>query len=114
MIMLVKHGYECNVKPKPKVNYKDGRYPNKKDGLGHYKRVKENERKVVKGKECIMFTKGANLKDFSVSSNLELMHLAAPLKDHYKLLLVLMVHLAHKVLQAPVVLLLVLQRRKKF
>jgi hypothetical protein len=37
MNMLVKHGYEDNVKPKPKVSYKNGRYPNKKDGLGHYK-----------------------------------------------------------------------------
>jgi hypothetical protein len=63
MNMLVKHGYEGNVKPKPKVNYKDGRYPNKRDGLGHYKRVKANDWKVVKGKKCIMFIKGANLED---------------------------------------------------
>jgi hypothetical protein len=63
MNMLVKHGYEGNVKPKPKVSYKDGRYPNKKDGLGHYKGEKLNDRKVVKGKKCVMFTKGANLED---------------------------------------------------
>jgi hypothetical protein len=61
--MLVKHGYEGNIKPKPKVNYKDERYPNKKDGLGHYKGVKANDRKVIKGKECVMFTKGANFED---------------------------------------------------
>jgi hypothetical protein len=61
--MLVKNGYEGNTKLKLKVNYKDGRYPNKKDGLGHYKGGKVNERKVVKCKECVMFTKGANLKD---------------------------------------------------
>jgi hypothetical protein len=48
--MLVKNGYECNTKPKPKVNYKDGRYPNIKDGLGHYKGGKINYWKVVKGK----------------------------------------------------------------
>jgi hypothetical protein len=61
--MLVKNGYEGNMKPKPKVNYKDGRYPNKKDGLGHYKGGKVNDRKVVKCKKCVMFTKGSNLKD---------------------------------------------------
>jgi ribosomal protein L27 len=61
--MLVKNGYEGNTKPKLKVNYKDGRYPNKKDGLGHYKGGKVDDRKVVKGKECVMFTKGANLED---------------------------------------------------
>jgi hypothetical protein len=33
MNMLVKHGYEGNVKPKPKVNFKDGRYPKKRMGL---------------------------------------------------------------------------------
>jgi hypothetical protein len=54
--MLVKNGYEGNTKPKPKVNYKDGRYPNKKDGLIHYKGGKINDWKVVKGKECVMFT----------------------------------------------------------
>jgi hypothetical protein len=61
--MLVKNGYEDNTKPKPTVNYKDGRFPNKKDGLGHYKGGKVNDRKVVKGKECVTFTKGANLED---------------------------------------------------
>ena len=49
------------MKPKPKVIYKDGRYPTIKDGLGHYKRAKVNERKVVNGKEVLSFTKGDNL-----------------------------------------------------
>jgi hypothetical protein len=40
MNMLVKNGYEGKVKPKPKVNYINGRYPNKKDGLEHYKEGK--------------------------------------------------------------------------
>jgi hypothetical protein len=35
----------------------------KKDGLGHYKGGKVNDRKVVKGKEYVMFTKGINLDD---------------------------------------------------
>ena len=48
--MTVKNGYEGNLKPKPKVIYKDCRYPTIKDGLGHYKGAKVNERKVVKGK----------------------------------------------------------------
>jgi hypothetical protein len=50
--MLLKNGYEGNAKPNPKVNYKDGRYPNKKEALGHYKGEKVNDRKMVKGKEC--------------------------------------------------------------
>jgi hypothetical protein len=61
--MLVKNGYEGNTKTKTKVNYKNGRYSNKKDGLGHYKRGKVNDRKVVKGKECVTLTKRANLED---------------------------------------------------
>ena len=52
--MLVKNGYEGNVKPKPKVNYKDGRYPTIKDVLGHCKGAKVIERKVVKGKEVLL------------------------------------------------------------
>jgi hypothetical protein len=58
--------------------------------------------------------------NFSVFSRLELMHLAAPLKDHHipllalMILQVFMVHLALKVLRAPMVLLLVPQRRKEF
>jgi hypothetical protein len=48
------------------------------------------------------------------SSILELMHLIVPLKDHLKLHLAPVVHLVHKVLQIPVVLLLVLQRRREF
>ena len=59
--MIVRNGYEGNVKPKAKVNYKDGRYPTIKDGLGHYKGAKVIERKVVKGKEILTFTKGGNL-----------------------------------------------------
>ena len=59
--MIVKNGFEGNVKTKPKVIYKDGRYPTIKDGLGHYKRAKVNERKVVNGKEVLSFTKGGNL-----------------------------------------------------
>jgi hypothetical protein len=39
------------------VRDKDGRYSNKKDGLGHYKGSKVNDRMVDKGKECVMFTK---------------------------------------------------------
>jgi hypothetical protein len=61
--MLVKNGYEGNAKTKPKVNYKDGRYPNKKEGLGHYKREKVNDRKVVKVKEYVMFTKRASVEN---------------------------------------------------
>jgi hypothetical protein len=57
MNMLAKNGYEGNVKPRSKVNYISGRYPNKKDGFGHYKRENVNDRKVVKGKEYVMFTK---------------------------------------------------------
>jgi hypothetical protein len=60
--MLVKNGYEGNTKSKSKVNYRDGRYPNKKNGLGHYKGGKLNDRKVVKGKEYVMFTKDQTLK----------------------------------------------------
>jgi hypothetical protein len=52
MNMLVKNGYEGNVKPKPKVSYKDGRDSNKKDWLGHYKGGKLNYRKVVKKGMC--------------------------------------------------------------
>ena len=59
--MIVKNDYEGNVKPKPKVIYKDGRYHTIKDGLGHYKGAKVNERKVVKGKEVLSFTRGGNL-----------------------------------------------------
>jgi hypothetical protein len=61
--MLVKNGYEGNVKPKPKFNYKNGRYHSIKDGVGHYTGAKVNERKVVKGKEVLTFTKGGNLDD---------------------------------------------------
>ena len=59
--MVVKNGYEGIVKPKPKIIYKDGRYPTIKGGLGHYKGAKVNERNVVKGKEVLSFTKGGNL-----------------------------------------------------
>ena len=59
--MLVRNDYEGNVKPKPKISYKAGRYPSQMDGLGHYKGAKENGRMVVKGKECVPFTKGGNL-----------------------------------------------------
>ena len=59
--MVVKNGYEGIVKPKPKIIYKDGRYPTIKDGLGYYKGAMVNERKVVKGKEVLSFTKGGNL-----------------------------------------------------
>jgi hypothetical protein len=60
---LVRNGYEGDTKPEPKVAYKEGRRSHKKDGLGHYKGGKVNDRKVVKGKECVMFTKGSNLED---------------------------------------------------
>jgi hypothetical protein len=39
---------------KPKVNYKDGRYPTIKDVLGPCKGAKVIERKVVKGKEVLL------------------------------------------------------------
>ena len=52
--MIVKNGYEGNVKPKPKVIYKDGRYPTIKYVLGHCKGAKVIERKVVKGKEVLL------------------------------------------------------------
>jgi hypothetical protein len=48
MNMLVKNGYEGNVKPNPKVNYVNVRHSNKKDGLEYYKRENVNDRKVVK------------------------------------------------------------------
>jgi hypothetical protein len=31
--------------------------------LGHYNGVKANDWKIIKGKECVMFTKGAKLED---------------------------------------------------
>jgi hypothetical protein len=58
---LVKNGYEGDTKTEPKVAYKEGRCSHKKDGLGHYKGGKINDQKVLKGKECVMFTKGSNL-----------------------------------------------------
>jgi cytochrome c551/c552 len=60
---LVRNGYEGDTKSEPKVVYKEGRRSHKKDGLGHYKGGKVNDWKVVKGKECVMFTKGSNLED---------------------------------------------------
>jgi hypothetical protein len=60
---LVRNGYEGDTKPETKVAYKEGRCSHKKDGLGHYKGGKVNDRKVVNGKECVMFTKGSNLED---------------------------------------------------
>jgi hypothetical protein len=60
---LVRNGYEDDIKPEPKVVYKEGRRSHEKDGLGHYKGGKVNDLKVVKGKECIMFTMGSNLED---------------------------------------------------
>ena len=59
--MFVKNGYEGDVKPTPKVAYKEGRHPMIGHGLGHYKGMKVNERKVVKGNEVISFTKSGNL-----------------------------------------------------
>ncbi|RCV10442.1 hypothetical protein SETIT_2G112800v2 [Setaria italica] len=61
--MLVTQGYEGKAKPEPKIKYKDGRHPRYMDGLGHYKRSKVNEWKVVNGKEVLKFNKGANLGD---------------------------------------------------
>jgi hypothetical protein len=40
--------------PSLRVNYKDERYPNKKEGPGHYKGEKVNDRKMVNGKECVI------------------------------------------------------------
>ena len=76
--MIVKNGYEGNVKPKPKVTYKDGRYPTIKDGLGHYKGAKVNERKVVKGKEVLSFIKGGNLGEL-----MDIAHEVTPLVSPY-------------------------------
>ena len=59
--MFVKQGYEGNVKPTPKVVYKEGRHPMYGHGLGHYKGMKVSERKVVKENEVISFTKSGNL-----------------------------------------------------
>jgi hypothetical protein len=53
---------DMKVIPNPSLRYRDGRYPNKKNGLGHYKGGKLNDRKVVKGKEYVMFTKDQTLK----------------------------------------------------
>jgi hypothetical protein len=60
---LVRKGYEVDTKVEPKVAYKEGRRSHKKVGLGHYKRRKVHDQKVVKGNECVMFTKGSNLED---------------------------------------------------
>jgi len=49
------------VKPKPKVIYKDGRYPTIKDGLGHYKGAKVNERKVVKSRKSFLLPRAVIL-----------------------------------------------------
>jgi hypothetical protein len=46
---LVRNGYQGDTKPEPKVIYKEGRRSHKKDGLGHYNRVKANDRKIIKG-----------------------------------------------------------------
>jgi chromosome segregation ATPase len=54
---LVRNGYEGDIKSEPKVVYKERRCSHKKDGLGHYNGGKVNDRNVVKGKECVMFTK---------------------------------------------------------
>ena len=76
--MIVKNGYEGNLKAKPKVIYKDGRYPTIKDGLGHYKGAKVNERKVVKGKEVLSFSKGGNLGEL-----MDIGHEVTPLISPY-------------------------------
>jgi cytochrome c551/c552 len=60
---LVRNGYEDDTKPEPKVAYKEGRCSNKKDGIGHYKGGKVNDQKMVKGKECVIFTNRSNLED---------------------------------------------------
>jgi hypothetical protein len=60
---LVRNGYEGDTKPERKVIYKEGRCSHKKDGLGHYNGVKANDWKIIKGKEYVMFTKGAKLED---------------------------------------------------
>ena len=39
-----------------KPQYKDGRHPHIKDGLGHKKGAKTNGRKVINGYECVNFT----------------------------------------------------------
>ena len=56
---------------------KDDRYPIIKDGLGHYKGAKVNERKVVKGKEERKMVKGKEVLSFTKGGNLgELMDIA--------------------------------------
>jgi len=42
--------------PSMKAQYKDGRHPNIKDGLGLKKGAKTNGRKVINGYECVKFT----------------------------------------------------------
>jgi len=39
-----------------KPQYKDGRHPHVKDGLGHKEGTKTNGRKVINGYECVNFT----------------------------------------------------------
>ena len=81
--MVVKNGYEGIVKPKPKIIYKDGRYPTIKDGLGHYMGAKVNERKVVKGKEERKMVKGKEVLSFTKGGNLgelmDIVHGVTPL-----------------------------------
>jgi hypothetical protein len=38
-----------------KPQYKNGRHPHIKDGLGHTKETKTNGRKVINGYECVLF-----------------------------------------------------------
>jgi hypothetical protein len=58
--ILVKNGYEGNAKPEAKIKYKNGRHHSKKDGLGHYKEEKLNDRRVVKSLGMCLVHQGRN------------------------------------------------------
>jgi hypothetical protein len=44
-----------------KLQYKNGRHPHIKDGLGHTKGGKTNERKVINGYKCVQFMSKARV-----------------------------------------------------
>ena len=48
------HGGKKVEEPK-RPQYKNGRHPSIKDGLGHIKDGKSNGRKLVNGVECVQF-----------------------------------------------------------
>jgi hypothetical protein len=60
-VLLDKRSSDSNKTASGKVDqpkrpqYKDGRHPHIKDGLGHTKGSKTNGRKVINGYECVQF-----------------------------------------------------------